>query len=306
MRQSKQDQHCLAGFLLTLVLILCLVRPASLLAQTATTGQSGATPCPAFLPKQTQCFTGKSSAGAPFFIAMPKDWNQNLILFAHGGPRLGVPKLAETIEDLERFQVMVSEGYAWAGTTYRRGGYGVRSAAEDMDQLRTLTWEHFGRPRRTILHGQSWGGNVAAKAAELYAMALEGRRNFDGVVLTSGVLAGGTRAYRLRSDLRAVYQYYCRNHPRPSEVQYPLWQGLPVGTTMTRAELAERVRECTGVGTPAAERTAAQKARLQNITQVLSIKEDQSLPKPYNPRVQPLSKGILHPMVSQFWKACCA
>lgn len=278
MRQSKQDQHCLAGFLLTLVLILCLVRPASLLAQTATTGQPSATPCPAFLASETQCFSGKSSAGAPFFIAMPKDWNQNLILFAHGGPRLGTPKLAETIEDLERFHVMVSEGYAWAGTTYRRGGYGVRSAAEDMDQLRSLVWQHFGRPRRTILHGQSWGGNVAAKAAELYAMDLEGRRNFDGVVLTSGVLAGGTRAYRLRSDLRAVYQYYCRNHPRPDEAQYPVWQGLPAGTSMTRAELAERVRECTGVGTPAAQRTATQKANLRNITTVLSIKEDQILP----------------------------
>ncbi|CAN1533132.1 hypothetical protein MCERH10_01462 [Caulobacteraceae bacterium] len=275
MGQGKADLGGFFRLLLTLSLICCVIRPAA--AETAS-AQPTPTPCPAFLPKQTQCFTGKSSAGAPFFIAIPRNWNQNLILFAHGGPRLGAPKLAETIEDLERFQVMVSEGYAWAGTTYRRGGYGVRSAAEDMDQLRTLTWQHFGRPRRTILHGQSWGGNVAAKAAELYAMDLEGRRNFDGAVLTSGVLAGGTRAYRLRSDLRAVYHYYCRNHPRPSEVQYPLWQGLPVGTTMTRAELAERVRECTGVGTPAAERTAAQKARLQNITQVLSIKEDQILP----------------------------
>jgi len=278
MPQSKQDQHCLAGLLLTLVLFLCLVRPASLWAQPATTGQQSATPCPEFLPKQTQCFTGKSSAGAPFFIAKPKDWNQNLILFAHGGPRLGAPKLAETMEDLERFQVMVSEGYAWAGTTYRRGGYGVRSAAEDMDQLRTLTWQHFGRPKRTILHGQSWGGNVAAKAAELYAMDLEGKRNFDGVVLTSGVLAGGTKAYRLRSDLRAVYQYYCRNHPRPGEAQYPLWQGLPAGTNMTRAELAERVRECAGIGTPVSQRTAKQKSNLHNITSVLSIKEEQILP----------------------------
>ncbi|OYU77353.1 MAG: hypothetical protein CFE32_06165 [Alphaproteobacteria bacterium PA3] len=278
MRHSKQEFPNLAGFLLTLALLFCLVRPVSVAAQAVSTDQPAPTPCPAFLPSQTQCFTGKSKAGAPFFIAMPKDWNQNLILFAHGGPRLGAPKLAETVEDLERFQVMVREGYAWAGTTYRRGGYGVRSAADDMDQLRTLTWQHFGRPKRTILHGQSWGGNVAAKAAELHAMDSEGRRNFDGVILTSGVLAGGTRAYRLRSDLRAVYQFYCRNHPRPNEAQYPVWQGLPAGTTMTRADLAERVRECTGIGTAAAQRTAAQKANLRNITSVLSINEDQVIP----------------------------
>ncbi|MEC4630674.1 hypothetical protein VSS86_23365, partial [Bacillus safensis] len=29
-----------------------------------------------------------------------------------------------------------------------------------------------------------------------------------GVILTSGVLAGGTEANRFRADLRAVYQYY--------------------------------------------------------------------------------------------------
>ncbi len=275
MGQRDVDRRYWASFLLMLALLCWVIRPAA--AETLT-DQPTPTSCPEFLPKQTHCFTGTSSAGAPFFLAMPKDWNQNLILFAHGGPRLGAPKLAETVEDLERFQVMVSEGYAWAGTTYRRGGYGVRSAAEDMDQLRTLTWQHFGRPKRTILHGQSWGGNVAAKAAELYAMDLEGKRNFDGVILTSGVLAGGTKAYRLRSDLRAVYQYYCRNHPRQGEAQYPLWQGLPAGASMTRAELAERVRECTGVGIPAAERTGAQKAKLHNITSVLSIKEDQILP----------------------------
>ncbi|MCA3693022.1 hypothetical protein [Aquidulcibacter sp.] len=278
MRRHTKYLGRVAGCVLALTLLFSLICPTSALAQETSMGQPASTPCPAFLPSQTQCFTGKSAAGAPFFIAMPRDWNQNLILFAHGGPRLGAPKLSETIEDLERFHVLVREGYAWAGTTYRRGGYGVRSAAEDMDHLRTLTWSYFGRPKRTILHGQSWGGNVAAKAAELYAMDLDGKRNFDGVILTSGVLAGGTKAYRLRSDLRAVYQYYCRNHPRPNEVQYPVWQGLPVGATMTRAELAERVRECTGIGIPEAHRSAAQKANLRNITSVLSIQEEQLIP----------------------------
>jgi pimeloyl-ACP methyl ester carboxylesterase len=236
------------------------------------------TPCPAFLPPNSSCLTGVSQAGASYLIALPQTWNGTLVLFAHGGPRLGTPKLSETIEDLERFQMLVKEGYAWAGSTYRRGGYGVRSAAEDMDQLRTITWHHLGRPKLTLLHGQSWGANVAAKAAELYGLDLEGRRNFDGVALTSGVLAGGTKAYQLRADLRAVYQYYCQNHPRQSELKYPLWQGLPVSASMTRAQLAERVQECTGIGTPIAQRSPVQKANLRNIMQVLSISEDQVLP----------------------------
>jgi alpha-beta hydrolase superfamily lysophospholipase len=237
-----------------------------------------ATDCPGFLPATVRCHTGTSLAGAPYIVAKPADWNGALILFAHGGPRLGPPQLSETIEDLEKFQMLVDEGYAWAGTTYRRGGYGVRSAADDMDDLREIVWGAFGRPPVTLLHGQSWGANVAAKYAELHALDTNGRANIDGVILTSGVLAGGTRAYRLRSDLRAVYQYYCQNHPRPEEPQYPLWQGLPVGATMSRSDLAARVQECTGIGQPEAGRTDAQRARARNITAVLGIGEAQILP----------------------------
>jgi enterochelin esterase-like enzyme len=42
-------------------------------------------------------------------------------------------------------------------------------AAEDADNSRKIFWASSDAEARTILHGQSWGGNVAAKAAELYA-----------------------------------------------------------------------------------------------------------------------------------------
>lgn len=194
---------------------------------------------------------------------------------AHGGPRTQPPAQDDPIEDLQRFAVTVREGYAWAGSTYRRGGYGVRMAAEDTDILRTIFRDRFGKPRRTFLHGQSWGGNVAAKAAELYAIAADGSNNYDGVMLTAGVTSGGTRAYAFRADLRAVYQYYCRNHPRPDERQYPAWQGLPADETITRAELSARVDACTGVGLKASERTPRQASNLRNILGVTGIDEQQ-------------------------------
>jgi hypothetical protein len=131
----------------------------------------------------------------------------------------------------------------------------------------------FGQPLLTLLHGQSYGGGVAAKAAELYA-TVDGKRGpYDGVLLTSGVLGGGARAYDFRLDLRVVYQYFCRNHPRPDEPQYPLWQGLPEGSALTRGDLAARVDECTGVRKPAEQRTDAQKARLAAILGVVKIPE---------------------------------
>lgn len=231
--------------------------------------------CPDFLPQQAHCWSGRAAKGGYYWIAIPDDWNGSLIVHAHGGPRTAAPQADDPLEDLERFSMTVKEGFAWAGSTYRRGGYGVRMAAEDTDDLRQIYWDAFGRPQRTLLHGQSWGGNVAAKAAELYARDAEGQVVWDGVVLTSGVLAGGTEAYRFRADLRAVYQYYCHNHPGPDEVQYPVWQGLPQGVRLTRAQLAQRVQACTGVGLPEAERSPQQKQRLADILNVVGIGEGQ-------------------------------
>lgn len=253
----------------------------------ATAGLAGASPvwsqtaavrsetCPASLPEGTRCWSGRAESGAWWWYARPADWNGRLILHAHGGPRLGDPQRAEPAEDLERFSVMVAEGYAWAGSSYRRGGYGVRMAAEDTDQLRQIVWEHWGRPERTLLHGQSWGANVAAKAAELHGRDADGAPVYDGILLTNGVVNGGTRAYQFRADLRAVYQYFCRNHPAPSDPAYPVWQGLPAGATMTRAELRRRVGVCTGIGLSARDRTAAQSRAKRQILAVTRLKEEE-------------------------------
>lgn len=234
-------------------------------------------PCPAEVGTDATCFSGQARRGGFYWIARPRSWNGILLMHAHGGPRVSAPRPDSPLEDLKRFGVFVREGYAWAGSSYRRGGYGVNMAARDTDQLRRLFIERFGRPRLTFAHGQSWGGNVAAKLIELYPKDEDGSRNYDGALLTSGVLAGGTRAYLFRADLRAVYQFYCRNHPRPDEPQYPLWQGLPAGSDLTVRELETRIDSCTGVRRKPEERTDAQKRNLANITKVIRI-PDASLP----------------------------
>lgn len=50
---------------------------------------------------------------------------------------------------------------------------------------------------------------MAAKTIEVHP------RPYDAALLTNGVLAGRSRGYDYRVDLRVVYQYYCGNHPRP-------------------------------------------------------------------------------------------
>ena len=253
--------------LVALTLLTLAARPAR--AQ----GVGETSPCPSGLPAETQCYAGHDPAGAYYWIAIPKAWNGVLVVHTHGGPSLKTPGPDDPVSDLQRFSVTVSEGFAWAGSSYHHAGFGVRDAAADTDALRKLFWARFGRPRHTLLHGQSWGANVAEKTAELYGADGSGRPVYDGVILTSGVLGGGSQSYDFRADLRAVYQYYCHNLPAPGEADYPLWQGLGAGIRMKREELAARINDCTGIDLAATARSTAQQRALNNILNVIRIPE---------------------------------
>lgn len=258
----------------TLIISTAVIATSTLPAEAQRRGGEPApTDCPKNLPAGTECFAGQDMRGAYYWIAKPKDWNGVLVVHAHGGPRTSKPEPDDPVEDLERFAVTVQEGYAWAGSNYRRQGYGVRMAAADTDNVRRIAERLLGEPKTVLLHGQSWGGNVAAKTAELYALDWRGRKNYDGIVLTSGLLAGGSRGYDFRADLRAVYQYYCKNHPRADEAQYPVWQGLPKGASMKRAELESRVEDCTGLSLAPDKRSPEQAKNLANILAITKVPE---------------------------------
>lgn len=114
------------------------------------------TDCPKALPAETKCYSGADENKAYYWIAVPANWNHVLVVHTHGGPNLEDPKPDVPVSDLTRFAVTVREGFAWAGSSYRHGGFGARDAAADSDNLRKIFWAHFGKPRYTLLHGQSW------------------------------------------------------------------------------------------------------------------------------------------------------
>jgi hypothetical protein len=278
--------------LAALLLSTTFAAPASAQSAPATavsgTTLPAAVPCPTGLPEGTRCLNGRDYLGAWYWIATPQDWKPEtgvLVVHAHGGPALGEPTLARATADLQRWSVMLRAGHAWAGSSFRQGGVEVLAAGEDTERLRQLAITAIGQPRRTLLHGQSWGASVAARMAERYVTpdidprrTSPGPRPYDGVLLTSGVLAGGTRAYDVRLDLRVVYQALCHNHPTPGDSAYPLWMGLPPETKLSRVELAERADACLGVQRKPAERSAAQQQRLATLTRVLKLPEQEILP----------------------------
>lgn len=248
----------------------CASRPSATLPAT-TEAAPQAMACPAEVPAGTRCLSGKDSAGAFYVVAMPAQWNGTLVLHAHGGPALGEPRLERSVDDLQRWAIVVKAGYAWAGSSFRQGGVAVRAAAEDTERLRRIFVQQVAQPRLTLLHGQSWGAGVAAVGASMFTDDGAGKRPYDAVLLSSGVLAGGSRSYDFRLDLRVIYQALCHNHPRPDEAQYPLWMGLPAGAKMTQADLKQRVDACLGLDQPPAQRTPEQQRKVQAITSVLKI-----------------------------------
>lgn len=226
--------------------------------------------CPDGAPAGSRCLRGQDSAGAHYLIVMPERWTGVLVVHAHGGPVLGPPKASRADEDIKRWGITVAQGHAWAASVFRQGGFAVTTAAEDTERVRRIFVEHVAQPRRTLLHGQSWGGMVAARAGELFP------QSWEGILLTSSVVAGPT-TYDFRMDLRAVYQYLCNNHPRPTEAQYPLSIGLPANSTMTVADMTARANECLALNKPAAQRTPEQARKIKTIVDVIRIPENSIL-----------------------------
>ncbi|MDR0577248.1 MAG: hypothetical protein LBI87_06855 [Candidatus Accumulibacter sp.] len=237
-----------------------------------------ASACPASittLPANVTCWTGRDENDAYFWVVKPADWNGKLVIHAHGGPSLGAVTEQRAIDDLDRWTVWIRAGYAFAVTSYKQGGVAVLSAAEDMAVLLPIAVGLVGKPDKVILHGQSWGAGVAARAAEVDSALSKVKPKVDAVLLTSGVLGGGTKSYDFRLDIRVVYQALCKNHPRPAETQYPLWQGLPTKDSTLSPNISSRINECLGLNKPFAQRTPEQQQKSTDIVNVIKIPENQ-------------------------------
>src|SRR5262249_52466326 len=86
-------------------------------------------------------------------------------------------------------------------------------------------------------------------------------------------VSGSAVGYDFRADLRAVYQYYCKNLPKPGEASYPLWMGMPTQSKMKLKDLEALVDECTGVSKPADMRTPLQEKNRANIIGVMGFSD---------------------------------
>ncbi|WP_270935652.1 hypothetical protein, partial [Falsiroseomonas oryzae] len=230
--------------------------------------------CPPGLPDTVTCWRGQDENGAHLLIARPATWNGRLLVHVHGGPRMAAPHAHTSDEDLLRYAEFLHEGWAFAATSRRKAGFAITRAGEDAELLRRAAIGTLGEPRLTVLHGQSWGGAVAAKAIEaMNEPGPDGRRPWDAALLTSAVLAGPSRAYDMRVDLRAAFQVACGTHPAPHEPQYEVTLGQPPGGRLTREEVVARYLACTGADLAPEARTESQRRALADLVAASRVPE---------------------------------
>jgi len=101
--------------------------------------------------------------GAGYRIEVPDNWNGDLVLYAHGFRGIG---LELTVSNPRIRQYLVTNGYAWAASSYSKNGYDVRQGVMDTHALSELFNGLVGHPRRTYFTGHSMGGHITGVAIE--------------------------------------------------------------------------------------------------------------------------------------------
>ncbi|MGE0598014.1 MAG: hypothetical protein AB7J35_12735 [Dehalococcoidia bacterium] len=121
--------------------------------------------------------------GAAYRIEMPVNWNGDLVLWAHGFHGWGTQLFPVSPPEALR-EAFVTEGYAWAASSYSHNGWVPGVGAQDTLALKREFARLVGAPARTYIVGQSMGGNAVVISLEQFP------REYVGGLSLCGAVAG--------------------------------------------------------------------------------------------------------------------
>jgi len=122
---------------------------------------------------------------AAYIIETPAAWNGDLVMWAHGYRGQGFVLFPETPAFGLR-QRLLSQGYAWASSSYYDNGFDIRAGVLSTKDLALLFRELVDRPHRTFIAGVSMGGYIIGRSLEQYP------RFYDGALPMCGVMGDQT------------------------------------------------------------------------------------------------------------------
>jgi pimeloyl-ACP methyl ester carboxylesterase len=127
----------------------------------------------------SQTFAGIRD-GAAYRIEVPLNWNGDLVLYAHGFRGSGTTVWVDS-SPLRVYQV--TNGFAWAASSYQTNGYDVGQGVRDSHALIDLFRDVFGhRARHVYMTGASMGGHITAATIEHFPHSFVGAMPICGVL----------------------------------------------------------------------------------------------------------------------------
>ena len=134
---------------------------------------------------------------ADYIIQVPENWHGGLVVFAHGiqrGPGRGDVRILPIASHV------LGQGHAWIASGYRAREYQPHLFIEDLVALRDLFLKEVGRPRWTVIYGQSMGGHIITASLEQRPELYQGGLAECGLVDGIGV-ADYLTAYSAAAEL---------------------------------------------------------------------------------------------------------
>jgi hypothetical protein len=208
---------------------------------------------------------GMTGGGAFYLIAVPEDWNGDLVIWNHGFT-LDAPEPL-TKEDLGPLApIQLDERYAVAASSFRQAGWALFKTKNDLQNMFGEFKDQFGEPNEVIVTGASLGGAVTAQAIEKANLG-----NVVGAYSLCGAVAG-SRNWDGALDLRLIYDVVAAGIPG-AEIPGGA-EGLPEDSILTEFEIAMAVNVATGVLLSPTFRTPDQAANLATILALARIPEN--------------------------------
>ncbi len=133
--------------------------------------------------------------GAAYRIEVPANWNGELVMWAHGFFG-NIPQLFADTHPFREF--LISQGFAWAASSYTKNYYDVRSGVKSTNELVRFFSSEVAEPSRVFITGASMGGHVTAAAIEQFPnyQCPEGGRYTalcERIVTVLGRISGGVK-----------------------------------------------------------------------------------------------------------------
>lgn len=140
--------------------------------------------------------------GADYFIIIPENWNNGLVMYAHGYEEIGEEFPEEEEEEEDGFMNIFTErGYAYAASCYKRQGLVIKDGVEDTEALRSYFEMKYGKPEICIITGHSMGGMISIATIEKYPS------EYDGALPLCGWLASVYSLLKYGLDMLVTYDY---------------------------------------------------------------------------------------------------